>query len=221
MRANVLDRPEIKALLKNYVLLELYTDGDDAVSQANAKLELEKFGTVEQPFYAIEDPDEKLIDSFRDRTNASTYLGWLRKVPAPTQEAASTVDLPQVTKLDGSPLDTASLSGKVVVVNFWATYCIPCVGELPAFNKVHRDFAAKGVAMIGVSMDEPGTPVQPFLHDHPIDYTVAKGGDAVAKEYNLESYPVTLVFDRTGKQVKRFNESLTEADLLATIQKSL
>jgi thiol:disulfide interchange protein DsbD len=230
MRSNILNRPEIAALLKNYVLLELYTDANDATDEANSKLQLEKFGTIDLPFYVIVDPDEKLIDKHQGLTrDAASYRAWLSNVPRPAEPAAAAplaaagaIELPDVKRLDGTPLDAAALNGKVVVVNFWATYCIPCIGELPAFNKVNKDLAAKGVAVIGISMDEEGAPkVRPFLQKHPIDYTVGLGGDPVAKKYSLESYPVTLVFDRTGKQLKRYNESLTEADLLATIQKAL
>jgi len=229
MRANILNRPEIAALLTNYVLLELYTDGEDAASKANSQMQVDKFGTVNLPFYVILDPDEKLVDKFEGLVrDAASYRSWLSKVALPETPAtaapaaaAASIDLPGVKRLDGTPLDAAALNGKVVVVNFWATYCIPCIGELPAFNKVNRDLAAKGVAVIGISMDEAGTPLQPFLKKHPIEYTVGQGGDPVAKKYGLESYPVTLVFDRTGKQIKRYNESLTEADLLATIQKAM
>ena len=60
-----------------------------------------------------------------------------------------------------------------------------------------------------------------FLTRHPIEYTVGLGGDAAAAKYKLESYPVTIVFDRTGKEVKRYDESLTESDLQSVIQKAL
>jgi len=241
MRANTLARPEIVAVLKNFVLLELYTDGRDAASEANSNLELDRFGTVQNPYYVILDPDEKLVDKWTEgkTSDAAAYLAWLQgaaqKVPAPAAAPASapaatpaaapalaSVDLPQLTTLEGAPLDAAALNGKVVVVNFWATWCIPCVGELPAFNKLHRDFASKGVAVIGIDMGGEGAEkVRHFLQKHPIDYSVGLGGDALATRYNLESYPVTVVFDRAGKEVKRFDESLTEKDLLAAVQKAL
>jgi len=224
MRANILSQPEVAVALKDFVLLELYTDGTDAASEANSKLQLDKFGTVAMPFYAILDPDEKLIDKFEGRTtDAAAYLAWVRKSQAaPVSSAAAAIDLPQVTTLEGAPLDAAALNGKVVVVNFWATWCIPCVGELPTFNKVSRDFGSKGVAVVGIDMgDEGADTVRHFLQKHPIDYTVGLGGDAVAQKYKLESYPVTVVFDRAGKEVKRYDEKLTEPDLLAAIQKAL
>ncbi|HUI57804.1 MAG TPA: cytochrome c biogenesis protein CcdA [Bryobacteraceae bacterium] len=224
MRANMLARPEIAGVLKDFVLVELYTDGTDAASQANSKLQLDKFGTVAEPYYVILDPDEKLVAKFEGLTHdPAEFLAFLHKAQTPAAPApAAGGDLPQVTKLEGGPLDTSALAGKVVVVNFWATWCVPCIGELPAFNKLHRDFAAQGVAVIGVSMDEDGaTKVPGFLKRHPIDYTVALGSEAVNQKYNLEPLPVTLIYDRTGKQVKRFEGSLTEPELVAAVRQAL
>ena len=119
-------------------------------------------------------------------------------------------------------MDTAALTGKVVVVNFWATYCVPCIQEIPSFNKLHKDFAAKGVSVVGISMDDEGvTRVNPFLKKHPMDYPVGLGNEALNKQYNLDQLPVTLVFDRAGKQIKRFEGFTSEADLLAAVKQAM
>lgn len=241
MRANTLARPEIVAALKNFVLVELYTDGTDAASQANSKMQLEKFNTVAEPYYAILDPNENLVAKFegltRDSAQFLAFLNQAQAAPAasaaaapaanaPSQvavreESRKSSDYPQVTRLDGSPLSTADLGGKVVVVNFWATYCIPCIGEFPFFNKLYHQFASQGVAFIGVSMDEETTKVPDFLKKHPIDYTVAVGSDAILKQYKLEDgLPVTLIYDKSGRQVKRFDGATKEPDLLAAIQQA-
>ena len=223
MRANILSRPEIAGVLKDFVLVELYTDGTDAASQTNSKLQLDKFGTVAEPYYVILDPNEKLIAKFEGLTHdPAEFLTFLRKAQALPAPAAAATDLPQVTRLEGGPLDTSALAGKVVVVNFWATWCVPCIGELPAFNKLYRDFASQGVAVIGVSMDEDGaTKVPGFLKKHPIDYTVALGSEALNQKYTLEPLPVTLIYDRAGKQVKRFEGSLTEPELVGAVKQAL
>jgi thiol:disulfide interchange protein DsbD len=230
MRANILALPEIAAALKNFVLVELYTDGTDAASQANAKLQLEKFNTVAEPYYVILDPDENLVAKFEGLTHDSAqFLAFLNQAqarpvaPAAPASAAPAParDYPQVMRLDGGPLSPASLAGKVAVVNFWATYCIPCIGEFPFFNKLYHQFSSQGVAFVGISMDDDATVKVPaFLKKHPIDYTVAVGSDAIMQQYKLEVLPVTLVYNQAGKQVKRFDGSITEPELLAAIQQA-
>jgi thiol:disulfide interchange protein len=227
MRGNILNRPEIEAELKNFVLVELYTDGVDAASAANAKLQQEKFGTISEPFYVILDPDERLVARFDGLTHdAAAFLAFLKtrpSAPAPAAAAATAPDsaIGPFAKLDGSPFDTAPLAGKVVVINFWATYCIPCIAEMPAFNKVYREVAPKGVAMVGVDMDEDASGVPAFLKKHPIEYPVAVGSPDTFKKYNIEALPVTLVLDRAGKLVKRFDGGTPETDLRAAIAKAL
>jgi thiol:disulfide interchange protein DsbD len=234
MESNMFPRPEIAAALRNFVLVELYTDGVDADSEKNVALENAKFQTIATPFYAILDPDEKVIATFPERTtDAKEFLAFLEKgarAPAAPQVAISAASatsadppgLPRVIKLDGSSFDTRALSGKVVVVNFWATWCVPCLGEIPGFNKLHRDYSLKGVVVVGVSMDEEGAErVQPFLKKHPMEYNVALGGEPLSKQFELNDLPVTLIYDRSGKQLKRFDGFTAAAAIEAAVQQAL
>ncbi len=79
MKANMFPRPEITGLLKDFVLVDLYTDGTDAQSEQNQQLEEKRFGTVAIPFYAIVDPDERTVATFPGLTrNASEFVGFLK-----------------------------------------------------------------------------------------------------------------------------------------------
>jgi thiol:disulfide interchange protein DsbD len=229
MKANMFTRPEIAAAMKNFVLVELYTDGTDPESEANQKLQLAKFNTVAIPFYAIVDPDEKVLATFPGSTsNAAEYLAFLNKPAKPTAAPPSTTTstptsgIPKATKLDGGAIDTAALSGKVAVVNFWATWCVPCIREIPSFNKLHKEFASQGVAVLGVNGDnEDADQIRSFLKKHPMDYPVTLGSDTFGTQYNLDVLPVTLVFDRNGKQIKRFEGFVSESDLLTAVKQAL
>ncbi len=212
MRGNILNRPEIAAELQGFVLLELYTDGTDAASAANSKLQQEKFGTVSEPFYVILDADERQVAKFDGLTrDAAAFLAFLRTRPAAASPPEAAI----------GPFDPATLAGKVAVVNFWATYCVPCVIELPIFNRVYRDLGPQGVAFVGVDMDEDASGVPAFLKKHPIDYPVAAGLAGAWKQYRLDGLPVTLVLDRTGRVAKGIEGDTTEADLRAAIEKAL
>jgi thiol-disulfide isomerase/thioredoxin len=146
----------------------------------------------------------------------------LRKGDAPPAAAAvpavASSALPQLSKLGGGTIDT---NGKVTVVNFWATYCVPCIREIPSFSHVNRDYGAKGVLVVGVSMDEDASIVAPFLKKHPMDYSIGLGTPALAQQYGLDALPVTLVFDKAGKLVKRIDKMLSEQDLKAAVDEAL
>ncbi len=227
MKANMFTRPEIEAELRKYVLVELFADAGDATSSANQKLELARFNTVAEPYYAILTPDESVVASFPGLTrDAAEFAAFLRRgdatpsvaAPAAAGSEPAAAALPQFAKLGGGTIDP---NGKVTVVNFWATYCVPCIREIPSFNALNRDFASKGVVVIGVTMDEDTSIVPPFLKKHPMAYPIAVGTPAMTQQYGLEPLPVTIVYDRSGRQVRRITGLLDPADLKAAVEKAL
>lgn len=226
MKANMFTRPEIAAAMAGFVPVELYTDGTDPVSEANQQLQQSRFATVAIPYYAILDPDENVVASFPGLTKDSAeFLAFLQRghqpPAAPAAVAAGPLAGVPIATLDGAAFDIAALQGKPAVVNFWATWCVPCIQEIPTFNKLHRQLAGSAT-VLGISMDEEGAEiVKPFLKKHPMEYPVALGSEPLAERFQVEQLPVTLIFDRAGRQVERFEGYTEEAVLEEAIRKVL
>jgi thiol:disulfide interchange protein len=220
MKANMFIRPEISSVMKNMVLVELYTDRSDPLSESFQKLEAEQFKTVAIPFYVVYDPARNVLATFPDRTDDSAkFLAFLNAGPrteAVLAPPATTLEGMPFRNIDGTPLSTAAWRGKVVVLNYWATWCIPCRQEIPEFNRMQADLKAKGVEVVGISMDEDGAEaVKPFLQQVPVQYTIGLGSGQIGQ------LPVTLVIDREGKTVQRFEGFTKPETIRAAVAKAL
>ena len=124
---------------------------------------------------------------------------WLQSQSAPTIGQPA----PDFTLIDatGSPVKLSSLKGKVVLLDFWATWCTGCKVEIPWYMEFENKYGKEGLAAIGVSMDDDGwKSVKPFLQEHKLNYPVVIGTQEVVNEYGgLPSLPVTMLIDRQGK----------------------
>ena len=104
-----------------------------------------------------------------------------------------------VPEIDGARLDLAAFRGKVVIVNFWATWCPPCRAEMPALDAFYARFHARGVQMVGVSVDHGRDRKAVTKAAHAVHYPVAILADAVTNSFGKPSVlPVTYVVDRAG-----------------------
>jgi peroxiredoxin len=102
---------------------------------------------------------------------------------------------------DGQMVRPADYKGKVVLLDFWATWCGPCKLEIPWFMDFERQFKDQGFAVLGVSMDEDGwSAIKPYVQNMKMNYRVLLGNDDVSTAYGgLDSLPTTLLIDRQGK----------------------
>lgn len=102
---------------------------------------------------------------------------------------------------DGNALKLSDLRGKVVVLNFWATWCGPCALEIPWFIEFEKDFKSRGLEIVGVSMDEEGwKAIKPYVASHKMNYRVVLGNDSVGQLYGgVDSLPTTFIIDRQGR----------------------
>jgi len=102
---------------------------------------------------------------------------------------------------DGNPVTLADYRGKVVLVNFWATWCGPCEAEIPWFIEFEKKYKDQGFAVLGVSMDDDGwKSVRPYVASHKINYRVMIGSELVSQQFGeIESLPTSFVLDREGR----------------------
>lgn len=89
--------------------------------------------------------------------------------------------------------------GKVVLLDFWTTYCGACNIEIPWFIEFQNTYKDRGFTVLGVSLDEEGWKVlRPFLEDKKVNYPVVLGGDEIADPYGIQALPTTFLIDRHG-----------------------
>jgi thiol-disulfide isomerase/thioredoxin len=113
--------------------------------------------------------------------------------------------------LDGSRVDEGALEGAPSVINFWATWCQPCMKEIPLLGEVDRAGEAR---VIGIALDEEGARVvAPFVERMEIDYTVLLGDQKVFQRFNGFAIPYTLVLDGTRTIVNIYRGPVTREDL--------
>lgn len=139
---------------------------------------------------------------------AGAGLAWWRLSPGPVDDkAAASLWSLSFTQPDGSELQMASLRGQPLVLNFWATWCPPCVKELPQIDRFHTDFKAAGWRVVGLAVDGP-TPVREFLRKQPLGFPVGlaglEGTDLSKRLGNsVGALPFTVVFGRDGRPLHR------------------
>jgi len=157
------------------------------------------------------------VDAFLDSTLYSAAMAKLEADDQSRQQADFTL-----TDLDGKPWNLKDLKGKVVLLNFWATWCPPCRKEMPDLEMLYRRFGAQGLIILGID-DEEAETVKPFIAQQGITYPVLLDpGRKVNTLFRIEGIPKTFVYDRDGKIVaqsidmrtgKQFLEMLGSAGL--------
>jgi peroxiredoxin len=100
----------------------------------------------------------------------------------------------------GKTVSLKDYRGKVVLLDFWATWCHGCKLEIPWFSEFGRKYAAQGLSVVGVSLDSDGWKVvEPFIKTAKVPYQIVLGDDATAKTYSIENMPDTFLIDRQGR----------------------
>ena len=107
-------------------------------------------------------------------------------------------------QLDGKPARLADLGGKVVVLNFWATWCPPCVEEMSSLDRLHRKLAPLGAMVLGVSVDADAAAYERFLREHQITFPNHRDPSReIAAQYGTAMYPETYILDQNGRIARK------------------
>jgi cytochrome c biogenesis protein CcmG/thiol:disulfide interchange protein DsbE len=132
-----------------------------------------------------------------------TSFALTTSAPADLTPAASRKALPEVALTDdkGAPVNLAVYKDRVVLLDFWATWCEGCKEEIPWFMEFQDKYNKTGLTVVGASLDDDGwKSVTPYLHEHKINYRIVIGTFESAKQFGVDKgMPVSVLIDRAGK----------------------
>jgi thiol-disulfide isomerase/thioredoxin len=110
----------------------------------------------------------------------------------------------ELKDLDGQVVKSSEFLGKVVILDFWATWCAPCKAEIPGFIALQKQYGDRGLVVIGVSLDDQGpVVVKRFMADFEMNYRVVLGDVALMQAFGGTAIPTTVIINRAGKIVAR------------------
>jgi cytochrome c biogenesis protein CcmG/thiol:disulfide interchange protein DsbE len=153
--------------------------------------------------------------------SSCTTTSQARSVKPDTQRKAA----PDFTLKDanGQTVKLSDYKGKVVLLNFWATWCSPCAREIPWFVDLENQYKSKGFAIVGVSLDEDGWDVvKPYVGKMKINYRVLLGTDMVAQQYGgVENLPTSFMLDKRGRIASVHVGLVSKSDYVEDIEQLL
>lgn len=110
-----------------------------------------------------------------------------------------------LTDINGIEKKLTDFKGKVVILDFWATWCPPCKMEIPHFVDLYSDYKVKGLEVVGVVLSwQNKQEIEKVIKENNINYTILLGNDEIMSIYDIKAFPTTFVLDKNGTIVKRY-----------------
>src|SRR5215467_7070619 len=120
----------------------------------------------------------------------------------------------ELENIAGGKTKAADLKGKVLIVDFWATWCEPCIAEIPKFNKMADEFKGKNVEIVGITVESAHDTIRPKVKETGMKYTVLVGNDKVVEGFGgLIGFPTTFVVTKDFKIYKKYMGALPDKDV--------
>ena len=154
------------------------------------------------------------------------WVAWRRLAPsAADEDAVALLYAQQLPDHAGQPYDLGQLRGRTVVLNFWATWCTPCIEEMPELAQLHLEIAPRNATVLGIGVDSPAN-VRVFAEKHRFPYPLVvagMGGTELARQFGnrVGALPFTVVIDAGGRIVERRLGRIRLAQLRETVARTL
>jgi thiol-disulfide isomerase/thioredoxin len=169
---------------------------------------------------------------YADKATRVSVKGSTQPAFSPDKSIGTPEPEVQFKELDGKDVSLSDYKGKVVLVNFWATWCEPCRVEIPWLIEMQQKYGAQGFIVLGVAMDDEGkSVVAPFVSKEQFEvsgqklamsYPIVIGTDAIADKFGgLLGYPTSILISRDGKQVKRITGLISYEEISRAIEAQL
>jgi peroxiredoxin len=147
------------------------------------------------------------VAAFNAMTRASAQSGTAAKSDKPADrrpvpgQVEMLPDAPDfgLKTLDGKTVHLIDYRGKAVLLNFWATWCVPCKEEMPWLVAFQKQYAPKGLVILGIAMDASAEQIRKFTEKVEVNYPVLLGNQHVADQYYVKGLPASIFIDRNGR----------------------
>jgi peroxiredoxin len=173
-----------------YIEMGRFEEAIDRIAEAVENRDFRKYRVLQSPVYAPLQEDERFIALLEK----SIINGG--------------IDLPakdfELIMLDGSSLKLSDMKGKIVLVDFWATWCSPCIREMPNLKKIYTAHQSEGFEIIGISVDENLDAMRAYVENENLNWLIGYSGtgpgweDEILKRYKVNALPSTWLIDREG-----------------------